>query len=128
MDLELLTGILNDAQPPLAGDMLSNLPDRHLSANNGETQPSSSPPRTLMLVNPNQAGAIVSKIEDIFENIAGCILDGNKVLEIRLKSRGRKAATGRDAVTGPIKSLEDDAVRIIKFPSKSPKEAWKFSE
>lgn len=123
MDIDLLADISNEGQPALSGDLLSNLPDRTLT--HDSTSAPISPSRT---VNNNQAGAAVSKIENIFEEIAGCILDEKKRISIKLKTRGKQSTIARDAITGTIKSLQDEETRTVQFPSRSPKEAWKFSE
>ena len=127
MDIDFLADILNEDQPALSGNLLSHLPDRPLTSDESATQRSSSIPHTPGLVNPNQAGAVVSKIEGIFEKIASCILDEKEELVIKLKTRRKQGAKTRDADTGSINRVLGNETRAVRFPSKSPKEAWKFS-
>ena len=127
MDVDLLVDILNEAPPALSGNLLSHLSDRSLTNNEPVAQVSNFIPICLEVI-PDRAGAVVTKIEDIFENVTGCILDEKKEMVIKLKTRCKQATKSRDAHTGTIKSLPDDETRVVKFPSKSPKEAWKFSE
>ena len=117
MDFDLLAEVLNEEQ---SGDLLSHLPDGTL---NIDETPAESP----LTANSPQPGAVVSKIEAIFETVAGCILDEKKKIFIKLKTRGKQSNTARDAITGTIKSLPDEETKMVQFPSKSPKEAWKFS-
>jgi hypothetical protein len=124
MDVDLLADILNDGQPVLSGNLLSHLSDRILTLDETAPAPISSLSRT---VNSSQPGAVVSKIEDVFERLAGCILDEKMKISIQLKTRGKQSAIGRDSTTGTIKSLPDEKMRTVEFPSKSAKEAWKFS-
>ncbi|KAG0646636.1 Meiotic recombination SPO11 [Hyphodiscus hymeniophilus] len=77
--------------------------------------------------NCSQAGAVVSKIEDIFEKVAQCILDEEKEVSIKIKTRGKQSAIDYDANTGIITSKSTDEMKTVQFPSKSPKEAWKFT-
>ena len=128
MDTDLLADVLSEERPALSGNLLSHLPDRPLTNHEAAAQVSSSISYTPGLANPNQAGEVVSKIEAIFEKIAGCILEEKKELVIKLKTRGKQGAKTRNVDTGIIKSLPDDTMREVKFPSKSPKEAWRFSE
>jgi hypothetical protein len=79
---------------------------------------------------PSQVGVVITKIEDIFESITGCILDEGKELVIPLKSRPKKKKkkiANRDDGTQVNEGVSTEA-RSITFPSKSPQEAWKFSE
>jgi hypothetical protein len=54
-------------------------------------------------------GAVLAKVEDMLENMADCLLGEKKELVINLKTRSGASATA------------------VKFPGKTPKEAWKFS-
>jgi meiotic recombination protein SPO11 len=125
MDLDLRANILNDGQPALSGNLLFHLPDRSLidEPNAHATALNSSSSETANY----EAGAVVSKIETIFEKVAGCVLDEKKKLAIKLKTRGKQSATARDTTNGTICNVTDDEMKTIGFPSKSPKEAWKFS-
>lgn len=73
----------------------------------------------------NQAGAVIAKIENIFESITDSILNKRNQLTIPLKVRSRsrvprdKERKGRNPKPG---------VRNITFPNKNPKEAWRFSK
>jgi meiotic recombination protein SPO11 len=125
MDLDLLTDILDDGQPVLSGNLPPHPPHR-IQILDGQVDPQSAPFQGT--INNSQAGAVVSKIENIFENIASCILDEEKVMSIKLKNRGKLSATGKNATTSNIRSIPNEVTRSIEFPSKSPKEAWKFSK
>lgn len=124
MDVDLLADVLDDGQPALSSDLLSYLPGSTLT-HEGTTAPFDSPYGT---VNSSQAAAVVSKIEDIFEKVAGSILDEKKKITMKLKTRGKQSATTTDSTTGAIRSMPDEETRTVQFPSKSPKEAWKFSK
>jgi meiotic recombination protein SPO11 len=128
MAIDLLADILDEDQPALSDNWLSHLADRPLTSDESATQPSSSIFNNPGLVNPNQAGAVVSKIEVIFEKIASCILDEKEELVIKLKTRRKQGAKTRDADTGSTNRVLGNETRPVRFPSKSPKEAWKFSE
>ena len=128
MDFDHLADILNGRQPALSGNLLSHLPDRTLTFDELNVQTTALISGNSFVTVNSQAGAVISKIEDIFESIAGCILDEKKKVVIKLKTRARQSAKVRDSTTGAIKSLPDDATTTVKFPSKSPKEAWKFSK
>ena len=129
MDSDLLADILNDGQPALPGNLLSHLPERTLTLDEFNVQTTASTSGSSSgTVNHSQAGAVVSKIEDIFERVADCILDEKKEVAIKLRTRAKQSAMVMDSTTGTIKSVPDDETRTVKFPSKSPKEAWKFSK
>ena len=125
MDLDILADINDDGQPAFSDNLLSHLPDRTL-AHDEPNAHSRVPGSSLGTVNNGQVGAVVSKIECIFERVADCILDEEKVVTIKLKVRRKPSATAQDTATGTTKSMVDDDMRTIKFPSKSPKEALKF--
>lgn len=61
-------------------------------------------------------GAVLSKIEDMLEGMVDCLLGEKTELVINLKSRANR---NKD----PMKVKAS----AIKFPGKTPKEAWKFS-
>lgn len=69
----------------------------------------------------NQAGAVIAKIENIFESITDSVLNEKNQLVISLKARPRSRAQRDEAIT-------KTSVRNITFPNKNPKEAWKFSK
>ncbi|EHK97930.1 putative Meiotic recombination protein rec12 [Glarea lozoyensis 74030] len=73
---------------------------------------------------PNTAGSVITKLEDIFESITDCLLEKNKELTICLKTRPPKVT--QEDETGNRKRLMS-GVRKITFPSRNPKEAWKFT-
>lgn len=126
MDQDILSEILSNYHPPLTGSLLSNLPPRQTHNGHDSAIQSLQPSTNVKLSNPNQAGAVISKIEDIFESIADCILDEKKEMTIRLKTRKRKGNQVHDAESGAIKSVSDEKERSVRFPSRSPQEAWKF--
>ncbi|KAG4437979.1 hypothetical protein IFR05_006560 [Cadophora sp. M221] len=127
MDLDLLSEYRQD-DPRSArslGTLLSNSPHSTLTqaAENSNRDNSDGPVQVRRTVNANQVGAVISKIEDIFESIADCILEEGKELVIELKSRSKsKAKVEQDG--------GDDIRRRttkITFPSRNQKEAWKFT-
>lgn len=120
MDLDIFPGILADRPP----DLLTNSSDRRLT--DGGNASAEAVSRTGNTENPNHAGAVITKIEDIFDSIADSILDEKKELVIQLKARSRLGIQARDPLAETIKSLPKSEPRTIKFPSKSPQEAWKF--
>lgn len=121
MDIDLLPGIMAD-QPALTGSLLSNLPH---SADTDPDTATLSDEATNFSSNPNRVGAVICKIEDIFESLTDCVLDGRKEMAIELKTRKRRNH-GHDAANGTIKDLGEDKTTSVKFPSKNPQEAWKF--
>jgi meiotic recombination protein SPO11 len=135
MDLDLLADFSTDHQASLTGTLLSNLPTRELTHQNatGDIFPPYAPTildraTNLNVPDPNIAGAVITKIEDIIESIAESILDEKKEMVIRLKTRKKAGMQVHDSNTGTIENLQDDQMKSIRFPSKSPREAWKFSE
>jgi meiotic recombination protein SPO11 len=125
MDFDLLSDILTDHPPDLNGGLLQNLPDRSLThdVHSNTAAERETPAAFLEAQSPNQAGAIISKIEDIFESIADSILNQKQEMVMRLKIRRKPGVQSIAAQNASVKSLYD-----VKFPSKSPREAWKFSE
>lgn len=131
MDFDLISGFLDDHQDSASPQLLSNLQSRgrltheqiakapslaHDVVDGGSRTPDS-----------NQVGAVINKIEDIFEAIADCILDEGKELVIPFKSRPKKkTTTNRDGSSQINRNLNSEAQKVV-FPSKSPQEAWKFS-
>jgi meiotic recombination protein SPO11 len=73
----------------------------------------------------NSPGAVISKIEDIFEAMTDCILGEKKELTIQLKTRSKTKSKIDDSQLAKKKTKSE--TKIITFPSKSPQEAWKFS-
>lgn len=123
MDLDILSDILSD-QPVLTGSLLSNLPNRVLISDASGSKDHPHGIADSQSWKSSQAGAVISKIEDVFESIADCVLEEKKEMVIRLKMRKR---SGSKAPTAG-ESFENDQTRAVKFPSKNPQEAWKFSE
>jgi meiotic recombination protein SPO11 len=126
-----LSPILVNCQPVLNGDLLSNLPDRPLTQDirrfNHNALGSGAGGREISTTyvnagNPNQAGYVISKIEDIFESIADSILNQKQELVIHLRTRRKPGPQNSPAQVRPVKTYE------VRFPSKSSQEAWKFSE
>ncbi|KFZ04244.1 hypothetical protein V502_10298 [Pseudogymnoascus sp. VKM F-4520 (FW-2644)] len=74
-----------------------------------------------------QAGAVINKIEDIFESLLDCITNEKKCLVLRIKSRGKNGRQTLDAATGAIKNIGNVETKEITFPGKTQKEAWKFA-
>jgi len=48
-------------------------------------------------------------------------------MSIVLKTRKRAGNQVHDAASGAIKNISDEKTTAVKFPSRSPQEAWKFS-
>ena len=107
--------VLSDSE-----QLLQSLPGRSLTINDTSIQ-------LPAIGTGNSAGAVISKIEDIFESIIDCIHHKGKELSIPLKTRGRAGQQTRDATSGAILSLPDTKIKAITFPSRNPQEAWKFS-
>ncbi|KAE9364749.1 DNA topoisomerase IV, alpha subunit [Stipitochalara longipes BDJ] len=77
--------------------------------------------------NLNNRGVVITKIEDIFESIADCILNEGKELVILLKSRPKNKIVANQDDSSSINKCLGSESRKITFPSKSPREAWKFT-
>lgn len=129
MDFDLLSDILSDRSPGLTGNLLQNLPDRSLTQNIQDPSPEGEDGRLQISApsvnarNPIQAGAVISKIEDIFESISDGILQEKHEVVISLKTRRKPRKQNIRAQNGPAKEQNE-----VRFPSRSPQEAWKFSE
>ena len=121
MNSDLLPDIFNVGEPLLSDGLLSHLPKDTLIIN--DTAASSSG-----LSSKSRPGAVVSKIENIFEKVTGCILDEKQRVSIKFRTRGKASMTAKDPITGIVKTLAKDETKTVHFPSKSSKEAWKFSE
>lgn len=92
------------------------------SSNDDFASPSSFVPRLNM-----QSGSIISKIEDILQQMVDCIIDEKKELVLHLKPRIRSGTEVLDAASGAIKSSATTKARTIRFPGRTAQEAWKFS-
>lgn len=78
-----------------------------------------------VISNPN-AGLVISKIEDIIEKMLDCLIDDHKEIFIELKAnRGRKPHTAH-VLSDPPQHHSRSMTRL-RFPAKTPQEAWKFS-
>lgn len=75
-----------------------------------------------------QAGAVITKIEDIFESLLDCIINEKKCLVLHIKSRGNNGRQTLDAATGAIRNTGNVETKEITFPGKTQKEAWKFGK
>jgi len=135
MDLDLLSDFVQDRDVPSLGQLLSNLPDRRLTfeadANNlplfRDDSPNVQAPISRV-VNPSEPGAVISKIEHIFDSMTECILGRKKELVIQLKTRVKsKTSADNRSSEGKTKAPKTDT-RNITFPSKSRQEAWRFSK
>jgi meiotic recombination protein SPO11 len=133
MDLDLLYGFIGDYESGTSPQLLSNLHDRRKLTPEQITEDPALEGGDSNELNdwtpdPDQRVLVITKIEDIFESIADCILDEGKELVIPLKSRPRnKIVANKDDPTKINSSTSADS-RKITFPSKSPREAWKFSK
>ncbi|KIN01593.1 hypothetical protein OIDMADRAFT_160910 [Oidiodendron maius Zn] len=115
MDFDLLSDILNGPPPDLGEDLLQNLP--HCPLTRDFEGAANELPE-----NSNQAGAVISKIEDIFHSIADSILHQKQELVIHMRSRQKVGNQNIGTQNGAVKRLYK-----VRFPSKSPQEAWKFA-
>lgn len=129
MDIDPILDVLAENPSELEGDLLSNVPGKLLTQNRSERELDhldlrrESSNSNVNVCNPIQAGAVVSKVEDIFENIANAVLLQNSDVVIRLKSRRNSTRQGSGTIVGhPKDEIE------VRFPSRSPQEAWKFSK
>jgi meiotic recombination protein SPO11 len=132
MDSDLLSEILSDHHPALIGSLHSNLPynsltDEEHTLDHGEFKGRDAvvPPRRS---HANEAGAVISKIEDIFEAIADCILSEKKEVTIQLKTRKKTGKQDQSSNSKAKPACSEADVRTIRYPSMKPQEAWKFSE
>jgi hypothetical protein len=91
-------------------------------ANNDFASPSSFIPKLNM-----QSGRVISKIEDILQQMVDCIIDEKKELVLYLRPRVRSGNEVLDAARGAIKSSATMEARTIRFPGRTAQEAWKFS-
>ncbi|TAQ87210.1 hypothetical protein B7494_g4466 [Chlorociboria aeruginascens] len=125
MNAQALSEISSARSSALSENLLSNLPH---SAHISHESRTGSPPRIDSIsVRANQAGLVISKIEDIFESMTDCLLENGKEFTIRLKTRRKSGMQAHDTDNGTIRSLPNSKTRAITFPSKNSKEAWKFT-
>lgn len=81
-----------------------------------------------LITTPNNSqspGLVIGKIEDIFESIVDCMLNSNHEIAIPLRIRSQQTRTPDDMVMLPQSNAK---IRHVVFPSKNPREAWKFGE
>jgi hypothetical protein len=127
MDVDLLSGFLAESEPSHRRQLLSNLPNSSLTPLNAASNLQNATPiiSASGAVSRNSPGAVISKIEDIFEAMTDCVVDEKKELVIQLKTRDKKKPKHNDSE--PTKRRKKSETRTITFPSKSHQEAWKFS-
>jgi meiotic recombination protein SPO11 len=130
MDFDLLSVFLGDPVTGTSPQLLSNLQDRERLTHEQHSEDSALEREYIDYKpsDPNQVGAVITKIEDIFESIADCILEEGKELVIPLKTRPRKKNIANDDGSTQVNKGSSVEARSITFPSKSPQEAWKFSK
>ena len=131
MDFDLFSGFLDDHHDSPSPQLLSNLQSRGKLTHEQIAEVPSLAHKVLDRSSrapaSHQVGAVINKIEDIFEGIADCILDEGKELVIPFKSRPKKkTTTDGDGSSQINRGLNSEAQKVV-FPSKSPQEAWKFS-
>ncbi|TVY41187.1 Meiotic recombination protein, partial [Lachnellula subtilissima] len=134
MDFDLLSGYLADPQPSLSGTLLSNLPNSSLTPQTAVSRPNGKAP-TASGPTPatrNSPGAVISKIEAIFEAMTDCLLGEKSELVIQLKTRMSKTEAtsdgdGHDESAPSTRKKTKSDTRTFTFPSKSPREVWKFT-
>lgn len=134
MDFDLLSEYLDGSDAPSPDQLLSNLPHRQTltheqprrvsSASNGAAGDIHD--TDIRILHRNHAGAVITKIEDIFESITDCILHEGNELVIPLNSRPKKQTTVNEDHPPKNDRRPRSYTRNLTFPSKSPKEAWKF--
>ncbi|KAH8796899.1 Spo11/DNA topoisomerase VI subunit A [Hyaloscypha sp. PMI_1271] len=129
MDFDLLSGFINGHDIGASTQLLSCLQD---SGRLTPEQIAENPGLERGNVgagtpDPHQRGAVITKIEDIFESITDCILDEGKELVIPLKSRAKKKNAANKDDSTQVNRSSNTEMRNITFPSKSPQEAWKFT-
>ncbi|CZR56625.1 related to MEIOTIC RECOMBINATION PROTEIN REC12 [Phialocephala subalpina] len=131
MDIDLLSDLLEENQSSFHSQLLQDLPNSRLTtaelpgAPGTSTGPSRvSTKRSALPSAPNRAGAVILKIENIFESIVECVMGDKKELVIQLKTRSKKAKDSEEDVNMELGRKSD--IRRIKFPSKGPREAWRF--
>jgi hypothetical protein len=138
MDLDIPSELTEESST--STQLLRNSPDSRLTSRstpfNGDNEKGNSG-SILELVNPGaarddhfeprppspslyQTGLAITRIEELIEAMADCILGKRNKLTIKLKSRASRGAN----------STEDFKrnTRSVNFPSTSPREAWKFGE
>ncbi|POS82716.1 hypothetical protein EPUL_005034 [Erysiphe pulchra] len=72
----------------------------------------------------DQAGNIIAKIEQIFESLADCILEKKELaIHLKIRENGNRKLERIDSL-GP---LYEERTRKVCFPSRNPREAWKFT-
>ncbi|RDL38681.1 uncharacterized protein BP5553_03021 [Venustampulla echinocandica] len=127
----------------LPEDLLSHLPNRELTYNgytgtwsklDHPVSLCSTPPPGFTFQKSksaadscNQPGAVISRIEDVFEAMTDCIIGEKNELVIQLKSRSRTKPQADDSGATAAKKQSNLELRAITFPSRSPQEAWKFT-
>ena len=130
LDIDILADCLGDHNTASSEMLLTDLPNSGLLSPSGAVNYAREMADTaeVLLSNmaePNQAGDVITKLEDIFESLADCLLDEKKELTIRLKPRARRTANEDSRSSSQGRRAGE---RSITFPSKSPQEAWRFSE
>ncbi|CAG8972767.1 hypothetical protein HYALB_00006859 [Hymenoscyphus albidus] len=122
------SGDPHNAQPK---NLLSNLPTRPLTQEQiafetKNTRPSDREETVKTGKNPRSTpGAVISRIEHIFEDITDCLLEGGKELVIPFKSRhGNRSQTEHRRGTEGSSTSE---TRLVTFPNKSPRETRRFA-
>ncbi|OBT68740.1 hypothetical protein VE03_02199 [Pseudogymnoascus sp. 23342-1-I1] len=130
MDYDLLS-LLQDA--PSDDSLLSDsvydklIPQNQLGTPSPEDHADSPAiPQGAPRKNNFQAGAVITKIEDIFESLLDSIKNEKKCLVLHIKSRGDDRRQILDAATGAIRNTGNVEAKEITFPGKTQKEAWKF--
>lgn len=132
MDSGLVSNVLRDRQLDSQAALLQNLPDRSLTLDQyhavrnereADTVQREIPAANAMAGSHTQSGAVISKIEDIFESIADSILNQKQDLSILLKTRQRPGNQNTRTQNASTKGQYE-----VRYPSRSPQEAWKFGE
>src|SRR5580658_7712071 len=66
-----------------------------------------------------QSGSVISKIEDILQQMVDCIIDEKKELVLHLRSRTRSGNEILDVASGATKNSATMKARTIRFPGRT---------
>ena len=71
------------------------------------------------------AGAVIAKLEDVFAEVADCLLAERKLV-IHMRTRVRRAKQILDSTTGVLVNADDGTSVDVVWPGSTPREGWKF--
>lgn len=130
MDIDLLSDYTEEDLLSFSSHLLSDLPHQLITDTSklfdADTYQQKVLP-VLALEKESVVGqneAVISKITTITESVIDCLISGNEVLELQVKSRSKQKRTIKaDADVGLQK---ENQLQNIRFPSKYPTEAPRF--